>query len=133
LRSILRAVLAVALLLGSGLGDWTLGTAQSPAHESCCCGMAADAEDTCPCPKPENAPQNQRGSQNACANRLAPVVLAAPRRTAQAQRRVEPRPEPATRARAACDQSDAKQAVPAPQGRDPDLGRHLAGLSTYRI
>ena len=131
LRSLLRAILAVALLLGSGLGDWL--PAQTATHEACCCGMAADANDTCPCPKPENSPRNNGGTPTPCAPRGIAAALAAPRSAGQLQRRIEPRPEPATWARAASAPSDEQQTVSAPRGREPDLGRHLAGLSLYRI
>ena len=47
MRSILRAILSVALLLGSGVADWAPGSTQmgTQSHESCCCcGIPAGAE-----------------------------------------------------------------------------------------
>lgn len=126
-RSILRAILAIALLLGSGAGDW-LPAAQ--AHESCCCGTPASMEDGCPCPKPEGNRTPLRGS---CAEQQTVVApQAAGRQAAQSQRRIEPRPEPA---RWALAQAGEASSVPGTHegGRDPDLGRHLARLGTFRI
>jgi hypothetical protein len=59
------------------------------------------------------------------------VASLAIRRT-QGERRTEPRPEPATWAQA----MDVRELSGFPEaecGRDPDLGRHLARLSTFRI
>ena len=126
MRAILRTILAVALLLGSGLSDWA--PVQAQAHESCCCGTPAGTEDSCPCPKPEGS---RTPSQSLCQSRILAVTAPAARR-AQAERRTEPRPEPATWAQA----SNVRElpGVPASvRGRDPDLGRHLAQLSTFRI
>jgi hypothetical protein len=125
-RSILRAILAVALLLGGGAGDWA--PVQGQAHESCCCGMAAGAGDGCPCPKPEG---NRTPSNNPCSSPTVSVVALALRRT-QGERRTESRPEPATWAQA-LDVRELSGLPPAAPGRDPDLGRHLARLSTLRI
>ena len=131
MRSILRAILSVALLLGSGVADWAPGSTQmgTQSHESCCCGgIPASAENSCPCPKPDG---NRSPSQSLCQNRTIAVVDLAARRT-QAERRTEPRPEPTTWAQAL----DLRElsGSPAPvRGRDPDLGRHLARLNTFRI
>lgn len=129
MRLILRTILTFALLLGGGVGDWfqAPGTEQAQTHE-CCCGMPAGAEDSCPCPKPEG---NRAPSQRLCTDRAAAVVAPAARR-AQAERRIEPRPEPATWAKAG-DSTCVEAAFGAARGRDPDLGRHLARLSTFRI
>jgi hypothetical protein len=94
--------------------------------------MAADLDDTCPCPKPENGPQRGGGSRT-CGDRASAVVQAAPRRAEQAERRVEPRPEPATWAQARRHDSLDQQPGQAPRGREPDLGRHLAILGTCLI
>lgn len=128
MRSILRAIFAVVLLLGGGAGDWAPATATALAHHACCCGVPASMEDSCPCPKPEG----NRTPRGACSERQAPVVQAASRQAEQGQRRTEPRPEPATWARAAASANESL-ALPAARGRDPDLGRHLAHLSTFRI
>jgi hypothetical protein len=124
-RSILRAILAVLLLLGGGAGDWApAGT----SHESCCCGTPARVEDRCPCPKPED---NRGSTRSLCAERSASVASPAARRTLGA-RRIEPRPEPATWAEAA-EAPGTAASLGFEHGRDPDLGRHLARLSTFRI
>jgi len=125
-RTILRTILAVVLLLGSGLGDWA--PVQTQAHESCCCGMPAGAEDACPCPKPEG---NRTPTSNPCSNPTITVASLAARRT-QGERRTEPRPEPATWAQA-MDVRELSGYPDAERGRDPDLGRHLARLNTFRI
>ena len=129
-RTILRTILAIALLLGSGIADWAPASAQlgAQAHESCCCGTAAGAEDSCPCPKPEG---NRTPSSNLCTNGALSIVSLAVRQT-QRERRAEPRPEPATWAQA----MDVRELSGSPalmRGRDPDLGRHLAQLNTFRI
>ena len=126
MRTILRTILAVALLLGSGLGDWA--PVQTQAHESCCCGMPAGVEDACPCPKPEG---NRTPSSNPSSNPTVTVASLAARRT-QGGRRKEPRPEPASwdQASDVCELSGFHVAE---RGRDPDLGRHLARLNTFRI
>lgn len=131
MRTILRAILAVALLLGGVGGDWALAgsRAASQPHECCCGAMPAGVEDTCPCPKPDGNRAPQRG---ACAERQT-IVAQAAREAEQSQRRTEPRPEPAGWARAASDARTTIIPVPARGGRDPDLGRHLASLSTFRI
>jgi hypothetical protein len=129
-RSVLRAILSLALLFGSGVGDWAPASAQAgmPSHESCCCGTPASAEDSCPCPKPES---NRSPSTSNCQNRTSAAAVIASRRT-KVERRTEPRPEPDTWARALDDREFT--GVPAPaQSRGPDLGRHLALLSTFRI
>lgn len=129
MRTILRAILSVALLLGSGLIDWTPAGAQVAPHECCCCGDAAGMGDTCPCPKPESNRGPQRG---ACTERQTVVALKATR-SEQGQRRTEARPEPASWAIASTD-GDPGPAITDPTGgRDPDLGRHLARLSAFRI
>ena len=125
MRSILRAIFAAVLLLGSLGGDWAPAT---PAHHACCCGTPATHEDTCPCPKPEN----NRTPRGTCSERQAPTVQVASRQAEQGQRKTEPRPEPATWARAT-DTASESLPLPAARGRDPDLGRHLAHLSTFRI
>ena len=130
MRMLLRTILAVVLLLGSGAADWAplAGQAGMPAHESCCCGTPAGAEDSCPCPKPEG---NRTPSGSLCVNRTISVAAVAARRT-QAPRKSEPRPEPATWAQAP--EVYGLSGSPAPaRGRDPDLGRHLARLNTFRI
>jgi len=125
-RTILRAILAIALLLGSGVADWA--PVQAQAHEACCCGTPAGAEDTCPCPKPEN---NRTPSSSLCSNRVITIASPAIRRTL-AERRTEPRPEPATWAEAKDDLASVGSPA-STQGREPDLGRHLAQLGTFRI
>ena len=131
MRTILRAILAVALLLGSGFADWAPVPVQmgTQAHESCCCcGIPAGAEGSCPCPKPEG---NRTPSNNPCSNPTISVAPLAVRRT-QGERRTEPRPEPATWAQAL----DVRELSPSPapaRGRDPDLGRHLARLNRLLI
>lgn len=127
MRSILRAILAIVLLLGGGAGHWVPATAL--AHQACCCGMPSGVEDRCPCPKPEGN-RTPRGAS--CSERQATVVQAASRQAEQGQRRTEPRPEPAGWARMDCTAPESL-ALPAARGRDPDLGRHLALLSTFRI
>jgi len=126
LRSLLRAMVAVVLLLGSLGGDWAPAT--TAARHACCCGMPSGVEDSCPCPKPEG----NRTPRGACSERQAPVVQAASRQAEQGQRRTEPRPEPAGWARAGAAEPE-RLALPAARGRDPDLGRHLAHLSSFRI
>ena len=126
MRSILRAILTVVLLLGGGAGDWASAPVQT--HESCCCGTPAGGEDRCPCPKPEGT---RTPSRSNCTDRAAAVASLAVRRT-QGDRRIEPRPEPATWAKASEDLESNASFTPA-QGRDPDLGRHLARLSSFRI
>jgi len=127
-RSILRAIFAIALLLGGGGGDWTV--AKSQTHESCCCGTPAGVADSCPCPKPEG---NRGSSRSSCSN--SPVVVAsATVRRSQGQRRIEPRPEPTGWASRSMDaNASSLDTHPPVGGRDPDLGRHLARLSTFRI
>jgi hypothetical protein len=128
LRSLLRAILAIVLLLGSGVADWS--PVRTQAHESCCCGMPAEAGDSCPCPKPEG---NRTPQQGTCGERSSVVLAQASLGGAvQRQRRTEPQPEPTTWALA----REVREAsgMPAPVGgRDPDLGRHLAQLSAFRI
>ena len=125
-RAILRAILTVALLLGGGIGDWA--PVQAQTHESCCCGMPASAGDSCPCPKPEG---NRAPTSNPCSSPTITVASLAARRT-QGERRTEPRPEPATWAQAM--EVRELSGFPVPErGRDPDLGRHLARLNTFRI
>ncbi|WP_257309926.1 hypothetical protein [Geothrix fuzhouensis] len=129
MRSILRAILAVALLLGGVGGDWALAGDRAAAPHECCCGMMPGGmEDSCPCPKPEGNRTPQRG---ACAERQV-VVAPAARRAEQGARRTEPRPEPVGWARAT---SEVAEILPIAiqGGRDPDLGRHLARLNTLRI
>ncbi|MCM2249361.1 MAG: hypothetical protein NDI58_02150 [Geothrix sp.] len=128
MRSILRAILAVLLLLGGGAGDWTPAGISAGTHESCCCGTPARAEDRCACPKPED---NRGSTRSLCAERSATVASPAARRTLGA-RRIEPRPEPATWAEAA-EVPGTTASSGFEHGRDPDLGRHLARLSTFRI
>ena len=126
MRTILRAILAVALLLGSGAADWAPLPTQ--AHESCCCGRPAGAEDACPCPKPEG---NRTPASNPCSNPTITVAALAARRT-QGERRTESRSEPATWAQS-LDVRELSGSPAAGGGRDPDLGRHLARLNTFRI
>ncbi len=124
MRSILRAIFAVVLLLGGGAGDW----APAQAHHACCCGMPSGVEDSCPCPKPEG---NRGPSRSLCSERGTVVATVAVRRT-QAEPRTEARPEPAAWTRAS--QTLTSEGIPTPaRGRDPDLGRHLARLQTFRI
>jgi hypothetical protein len=59
------------------------------------------------------------------------VALQAVRRS-QGQRRIEPRPEPTTWAKAV-DVPVLAGTPAAARGRDPDLGRHLARLHTLLI
>lgn len=123
---VLRALLSMALLLGSGVGDWP--QAGAPAQESCCCGSLAGMPDACPCPKPEG---NRTPTQSSCGSRTV-VVAAVSQESTQATPRTEPRPVPATWARSSglgCLAEAAREG----RGRAPDLGRHLAQLSTFRI
>lgn len=131
MRTILRAILAVALLLGGVGGDWALAGGRTAAqpHECCCGTMPSGMEDSCPCPKPDGNRAPQRG---ACAERQV-VVAPAARRAEQGARRTEPRPEPAGWARAASGTEATITHASARGGRDPDLGRHLASLSAFRI
>jgi len=128
-RSILRAILAVALLLGGGLGDWT--PTAVPGHESCCCGTPAGTEDSCPCPKPEG---NRTPTRSTCTDRTAPVASSPSRKGQgeQGERHTEPSPVPTgwDRAVAVVGRTEYLTHV---EGRDPDLGRHLASLGTSRI
>ncbi|WP_291270872.1 hypothetical protein [Geothrix sp.] len=135
MRLILRAILTVVLLLGSGAGIWTPVQAHE-SHESCCCGaptgigagIGTGMEDSCPCPKPEG---NRGPAPSTCTERAAAVAAPTARRT-QVERRTEPRPEPATWAQAV-PSPERTESFPAAEGRDPDLGRHLARLSALRI
>jgi hypothetical protein len=133
LSRLLRTLFAVVLLLGSFGGDWALGqNEQKVAPHSCCCGMAQGMEDTCPCPKPEGNRTPANGG--ACTNRqpvTAPLVAAC--RAESAQRRIEPRPEPATRISARNEALEAVNDSHSVHGRDPDLGRHLARLGSLLI
>ena len=129
LKPILRAILAFALLLGGGAADWAPGTVAA-AH-ACCCGEAAGVEDTCPCPKPESNRGPQRGTCDARSG--AVVALQASRRGEQAPRRVEASPAPAGWDRAAVEPGTEALVGRTGRGRDPDLGRHLALLDTFRI
>jgi hypothetical protein len=130
-RNVLRAILAFALLLGSGAVDWTPG--QEPTHESCCCGTPVGAEDSCPCPKPENGPEGNRGpARGACGERQAVVAVRASR-AEQAQRRRESDPVPAGWVDSSLVVSLVDGSSFTPHGRDPDLGRHLATLNTLLI
>ena len=126
-RSILRAILAIALLLGSGAAGWAPATQAMP-HDCCCGAVPASIEDSCPCPKPEG----NRGPATPRCARDTVVVAVQAEKQAQAQRKVEPRSEPAT-----WDEgkvlSASTGASTIERGRDPDLGRHLAQLSTFRI
>jgi hypothetical protein len=127
-RSILRAILAIVLLLGSGVGDWL--PASSQAHESCCCGTPASGEDSCPCPKPEG---NRTPQQGACSERQTVVATQAAERKAEpGKRRIEPRPEPLSWALMKINESPS-ESCPQAGGRAPDLGQHLAALGTFRI
>jgi hypothetical protein len=126
-RNVLRAILAFALLLGSGAADWTPG--QEPAHESCCCGTPAGLEDSCPCPKPEG---NRSPTSGACSERQAVVAVRASR-AEQAQRRRESNPVPVDWVVASLVARSEDGSNFIPRGRDPDLGRHLAKLNTLLI
>jgi len=130
-RTILRAILAVALLLGGWGGDWALAGAQTAAQfHDCCCGtVPSGMEDPCPCPKPEG---NRTPLQGACTERQV-VAAQAVRRSEQGERRTEPRPEPIGWARGTSNADVTTVPVHVEGGRDPDLGRHLAHLSTFRI
>jgi hypothetical protein len=126
-RSILRAILAVMLLLGSGAAGWLPMT---EAHEACCCGTPKGIEDTCPCPSPGGSRGTSRG---ACTERQVVVAAQVASQSEKAQRRLESRPEPEgwelSRA-VSCRETGVVFTV---RGRDPDLGRHLARLDTLRI
>lgn len=127
-RSVLRAILSLALLFGSGVGDWASAPTGMQNHESCCCGTPASTEDSCPCPRPEG---NRTPTSTPCTNRTVAVASVAVRRN-QSERRVEPRPEPA--AWAMVFDIRALAGIPILMcGRDPDLGRHLARLNTLLI
>jgi hypothetical protein len=133
-RTILRAILAAALLLGSGFADWAPAPVEqgSCAHESSCCGCcgtSAGSEGTCPCPKPEG---NRGSAPSPGLNRAVAVAPTASRCT-QGERRIEPRPEPATWAATADAFATGHLSGTSARGRDPDLGRHLARLKTFRI
>lgn len=126
MRLILRAMLAAVLLLGGGVADWSPGQ----GHEACCCGEPTGVEDTCPCPKPEG---NRTPLRGACADRqVVGATQVAQRRSGQGQRRHEPRPEPTTWAKSAGFRQLVSH-IEAQPGRAPDLGQHLARLSTFRI
>lgn len=127
MRHILRAILAFALLLGSGAADWAPGP--EPTHEACCCGTPANVEDSCPCPKPES---NRTPSTSACSARQA-VAVARASRAEQAQRRQEASPVPAGWVSSSLVVRAEEGTSCSLRGRDPDLGRHLAQLSTFRI
>lgn len=136
LRTVLRAILTLALLLGGGLGDWAadaadlFAAAAAPAHESCCCGEPAGPEDACPCPKPEG---NRGPSRTLCGERATVTAAPATRRAQRrVQRRMEPRPEPAAWA-VLNTENESPVMENGPRGRAPDLGRHLAALGAFRI
>lgn len=129
MRSFLRTILAVALLLGSGIADWMPAAAAQP-HDCCCGRVPASLEDTCPCPKPEGTRGPQRST---CTERQVVVVAQAARRTEQGQRRREPRPEPTTWVLAQITDTIESGLYRLCNARDPDLGRHLARLSLFRI
>ncbi|HEY3399628.1 MAG TPA: hypothetical protein VGK03_03265 [Geothrix sp.] len=130
MRTILRAILAVALLLGGWGGDWALAGSRAAQPHDCCCGaMPSGPEDPCPCPKPESNRTPQRG---ACTERQV-VATQAARRAEHGARRTEPRPEPVGWARTEADAPEAIAISISTGGRDPDLGRHLARLSAFRI
>ncbi len=130
MRSFLRTILAVALLLGSGISDWMPGSAQAAAHKSCCCGTPAGTEDRCPCPNPDG---NRGPQRSTCTERQVVVVAQATRRTEPGQRRREPRPEPTAWALAQGINSAESGLNRVCNARDPDLGRHLARLNALRI
>ena len=134
MRTLLRTLLACALLIG-GVGlDWAPAAA-AESHEACCCGMLPGPHDTCPCPKPEG-PQGPSQNQNGCGTRSTPLStpLGMLQRAGQAEtRRSEPRPEPSAAPATRLAGCAGAQPLAAGQGRDPDLGRHLARLSLLRI
>jgi hypothetical protein len=134
-RLFLRAIFATLLLLGGGAWDWTPGPIHTGAmaHESCCCGTPATPEDSCPCPKPDGHRGPQEGaSERATKTALAPQV--ASRRQGPMAPRLEPSPAPlGLQARAAALPAGLPGAPVLDSGRDPDLGRHLACLSRFRI
>lgn len=127
-RSILRAILAVALLLGSGAAEWA-APVPGQAHECCCGTVPASIEDSCPCPKPEG---NRGPQRSTCTERQVVVATQAVRRGEPGPRRTEPRPEPTSWA-ALGDAAVAVGFAPRSLGRDPDLGQHLARLGAFRI
>lgn len=133
MRTLLRTLLACALLIG-GLGqDWASFPAPAQAHAPCCCGCCGGAQDHCPCPKPETP---QGPAQNDCGTRSTPLStpLALLQRAAQSDiRRSEPRPTLLARADQAPIAPEKVATVGLSRGRDPDLGRHLARLSLLRI
>lgn len=134
MRTLLRTLLACALLIGGGGLDWAPAAASAAGtHECCCCGMLPGPHHSCPCQKPEGP---QGPSQNGCGSRTAPVStpLALLQRAEQGEtRRSEPRPEPAAAQVAqVAGTADIQPVLPA-RGRDPDLGRHLARLNLLRI
>ncbi|MDP1831769.1 MAG: hypothetical protein Q8K67_06900 [Geothrix sp.] len=132
LHAILAPILGLGLLLGS-LGSLAADRApvQGQAPESCCCGTPAGMEDRCPCPRPEG---NRGPSRGTCNERPAVVASqAAPRKGEQGRRRTESRPGPAMWAGAAVVTSVETGISFVTRGRDPDLGRHLARLSTLRV
>ena len=112
------------------MAEWMPGADAAAPHE-CCCGMTAGGEDTCPCPKPERSRTPQPGS---CQQRTGAAALHAPRRGEQAERRVEATtPVPADWTATQPLLRNLPELVSFIGGRDPDLGRHLARLSTIRI
>ena len=133
LRTVLRTLLACALLIGGWGLDWAPTTAAAAeAHGSCCCGMVPGPHDTCPCPKPEGP---QGPSQNGCGARSTPLsspLAVLQRATQGATRRFEPSPAPFA-VLASGNSDEVEGAANGSRGRDPDLGRHLARLSTFRI
>ena len=128
-RLFLRTILAVALLLGSGMSDWMPATAGQP-HDCCCGTVPAAPQDTCPCPKPEG---NRGPQRTTCTERQVVAVAKAARRTEQGQRRREPRPEPTTWVLAQIIDTTESGFYRLCNARDPDLGRHLARLNALRI
>lgn len=131
MRTLLRTLLACALLIG-GVGlDWAPTAAAAESHEACCCGMLPGPHDTCPCPKPEGP---QGPAQNGCGTRTTPLTApqALLRQAEQGEtRRRETTPVPVVLRMV---QVAGHEGVPSVGiGRDPDLGRHLARLSLLRI
>lgn len=134
MRTLLRTLLACALLIG-GVGlDWTPATASAPeTHACCCCGMLPGPHDSCPCPKPESP---QGPAQNGCGSRTTGVStpLALLRQAEQGEcLRSEPQPAPPALAVVRVEEAPGPHSARSARGRDPDLGRHLARLSFLRI
>lgn len=136
MRSFLRTVLALALLIGGWGLDWVPIAGSTPAPHHCChCGMLPGPHESCPCQKPEGP---QGPSQNGCGgSRSTPISGPLAFLEAAGQGETlgsEPLPWPPGRI-GTPDSCEAESGAGATtgHGRDPDLGRHLARLRLLRI